>query len=112
MDNFFNLEAEECLKKLGSSQNGLLESEANQRLLKNGENVIAEAKKKNYFIIFLKQFLNLMILVLIAAGIVSIVFAILENSVSEAIDASIIFFIVILNGTIGFVQEIKAEKLI
>ena len=110
MDNFFNLEAEECLKKLGSSQNGLLESEANQRLLKNGENVIAEAKKKNYIIIFLKQFLNLMILVLIAAGIVSIVFAILENSVSEAIDASIIFFIVILNGTIGFVQEIKAEK--
>ena len=45
MDNFFNLEADECLKKLGSSQEGLSESEASQRLLKNGENVIAEGKK-------------------------------------------------------------------
>ena len=110
MDNFFNLEADECLKKLGSSQEGLSENEASHRLLKNGENVIAEGKKKNHFVMFLKQFLNLMILVLIAAGIVSIVFAILENSTSEAIDAVIIFFIVILNGTIGFVQELKAEK--
>ena len=110
MENFYQLKVETCMEKVGSIKDGLSEKEAQQRLLKNGENVIVESKKKNYFLMFLKQFLNLMILVLIVAGILSVIFAILEQSVSEAVDAGIIFFIVLLNGTIGFIQEFKAEK--
>ena len=110
MGEFYNLDKNECLKILNTNINGLKESEAQNRLLKNGKNIIFTEKKKNYFLMFLKQFLNVMTIVLFCAGVISTIFAIIEKSSSEAINAGIIFFIVLLNGVIGFVQEFKAEK--
>ena len=110
MNNYYATELNECFKQVESSPNGISEEEAKKRIDKFGENVISEGKKNNYLFMFLKQFLNIMIIVLLIAGIVSVVFAIVNKSSSKAIDAGIIFFIVLLNGTIGFIQELKAEK--
>jgi Ca2+-transporting ATPase len=59
---------------------------------------------------YLKQYLNVMIGILLVAGIVSVTFAIINNSMSEIIDAIVIFSIVIINSVIGFTQEFKADK--
>ena len=105
MGEFYNLDKNECLKILNTNINGLKESEVQNRLLKNGKNIIFTEKKKNYFLMFLKQFLNVMTIVLFCAGVISTIFANIGKSSSEAINAGIIFFIVLLNGVIGFVQE-------
>ncbi len=110
MSNFHALGVEECLLAVGSKEGGLVKEEAEKRLISNGKNIIESDKKRNLFLLFFKQFIDVMILVLIVAGVVSIILAVLRNSSSEAIDAGIIFGIVLLNGILGFVQELKADN--
>ncbi|MEK9167104.1 MAG: cation-translocating P-type ATPase [Patescibacteria group bacterium] len=84
---------------------GLSSKEAKLRLVKYGPNEIKEGKKVTWYEIFLRQFINIMVLILIIAGGISI-FA------KEYVDAALILGIVILNAVIGFFQEFKAEKTI
>ncbi len=97
--------AKEVIKNLQSSKNGLTDSEAKSRLKKYGLNEIKEAGRKTKLIIFLSQFKSLLILILIIAAIVSFI-------LKEILDGAVISAIVILNATIGFIQEYKAEKII
>lgn len=98
---------EESVKKIfeqtQSSAQGLTQEVAEERLLKDGSNELVHAKKKSPFIKLLKQFADIMILILLVSGIVSLCFG-------EYIDGSIILAIVLLNAIIGFCQEQKAEK--
>lgn len=110
MASFYNLNVEESLNILQSKKQGLTNQEAAKRLSKYGKNTIEHKQKKNLFLTFLKQFSDIMILILFAAGIISIIFAIIEHSMNEIVDAAIIFGIVLINGILGFVQEIKADK--
>ena len=97
------LAKEEVLKKLNSSLEGLSQKEAEIRLERYGKNVIEEVYKISPFKIFLKQFKSFLIYILLFA----IVFSVL---IKHFIDASVIFAIVILNASLGFVQQYKAEK--
>ena len=110
MQIFHNKSVNETLKILDSSFNGLSTDEANSRLKKFGENVLKSAKKQNYFLKFLSQFKDIMVIILLCASVISLVFSIIEKSSTELIDAIIIFAIVLLNATLGFTQEIKAEN--
>ena len=111
MKNYYAIKPREVLKDLKTSADlGLTQQEAGQRLLKNGENKLETNKKTNYFLKFLSQFKDVMVLILICAAIVSLVFAIVQKSSTELIDAIIIFVIVLINATIGFLQELKAEN--
>lgn len=101
---------DECFIEVNSNQSGLLKDEAERRSFANGKNVIENGKKKNIFLLFLKQFSNIMILLLIAAGVISGVFAIVNKSTTELIDAIVIFAIVLLNSFLGFFQELKADN--
>lgn len=94
---------EEIFSELVTSINGLSSEEARRRLQTYGPNELKEKKKKTPFIIFLDQFKDFMILVLIAAAIVS-------GIIGEPSDTVAIIVIVILNAVIGFVQEYRAEK--
>ncbi len=94
---------EEALRKLGSSQKGLSASEAEKRLAEYGPNELKEKPGKSPIAMFLGQFKQFLILILIAAVIVS-------AALGEWLDASAIAIIVILNAAFGFVQEFKAEK--
>ena len=91
------------IEELGCSIQGLSLTEAEKRLQKYGPNELKEKKKKTPFIMFLDQFKDFMILVLIAAAIVS-------GIIGEPSDTIAIIVIVVLNAVIGFVQEYRAEK--
>jgi len=94
---------EEVIGELGSSLQGLSEEEARNRLIKHGPNELTEKKKKSPYMMFLDQFKDFMILVLIAAAVIS-------GVIGGATDTIAIIVIVILNAVIGFVQEFRAEK--
>jgi len=88
-----------------SSPHGINSEEVQKRLTQYGENVLTIKKKKSLLLEFLAEFKDLMVIILILAGI----FAFFSG---ETTDAVIIIFIVILNALIGFVQKYKAEKAI
>lgn len=94
-------------KELRISLNGKLEplssQEVEQRIAKDGLNQIEQEKKKNPFLIFLKQFTDFLVIILIIASIISLIF----NEISSAI---VILVVITINAILGTVQEIKAQK--
>jgi len=100
---YYNLSEKEVFSALSTSPNGLSESEAKKRLEKYGLNELKEKKKTSAFSIFLRQFNSFIVLILVAAVILSIL-------VNEYIDAIVIAIVLALNSTLGFVQEYKAER--
>lgn len=89
---------------------GLASEKAAELLLKNGENKLRQKKKRSIAQRFLEQFKDVMILILIAAAIVSFVIACIEKNPKEFFEPALILLIVILNAVIGVAQESKAEK--
>jgi Ca2+-transporting ATPase len=109
------------VKETASSLNvdvetGLSLEEVKKRQAQYGLNKLQEKKKTSPFLIFLGEFKDPMVLVLFAAAIISLVLGILKPSngqyytFGDAADVIIIFGVVILNATIGTIQECKAEK--
>lgn len=94
---------DDIVKRTGTSFQGLSSSVAKQRLLETGPNELQEGKKKSAVAIFLSQFKDVMILILLAAAIVS-------GMVGDLKDTIVIMIIVLLNAIVGFVQEFRAEK--
>ena len=102
---------DELLKELATDkQIGLTSEEVAARQSKYGANKLREKKKKSTFQRFLDQFKDAMILILIAAAIVSFVVVILEQNWGELFEPALILLIVILNAVMGVYQEGKAEK--
>ena len=98
-----SLDKEKVFQELNSSENGLSDDEAKKRLEENGPNELVEKRKVAPIMIFLNQFKDFMIIVLIAAAIVS-------GFVGDVADTIIILVIVLLNAVVGFIQEYRAEK--
>lgn len=101
---------QEILNSLKVNQeNGLTSIEAKKRLEKDGLNKLPEKKKQSRFVLFLKQFHDPMIYILLAAAIISFVVGLIQShlDLSETI---IILAIVLLNAIVGFVQEVRAEN--
>lgn len=94
---------EKTIEKLGTSLKGLSAEEAGRRLAKYGPNELLEKKKKTALAMLLGQFTDFMILVLMAAAIIS-------GFIGEPADTIAIIVIVALNAIIGFVQEYRAEQ--
>ncbi len=94
---------DEVFTSLNSSPSGLAVAEARARLGQYGPNELIEHRKKTAFRMFLDQFKDFMILVLIAAAVVS-------GIIGEASDTIAIIVILVLNAALGFSQEYRAEK--
>lgn len=105
---YYKLKLDEIYKELNTTEFGLSKSEAKKRLLNNGKNKLDEPKQTPKFIVFLKGFNNLMIIILLIATVISFVVAYYENS--SYIDSMIILAIVILNAFLSFIQEQKADQ--
>lgn len=104
--NWYNQSPDEVLKNLSTTkERGLTEDEAKKRLEEYGENALAEEKKKSFGEKLKEQFFDPMIIILIAAALVSIF-------VGEGLDAGIIIAIVIVNAFLSIYQEGKAEEAI
>ena len=94
---------EETFQAVQSSPRGLTDDQAGKRLQEHGPNELEQGESKTLLDIFLEQFADLMIWVLIGAAVIS-------GIVGEWIDAGIILIVVILNAVLGTVQESKAER--
>lgn len=97
------LSADETLKTLNSSINGLSSSEAQKRLLEHGKNELVEEKKAGPIQIFFGQFKDILILILLIAAVAA-------YYVGDTLDAIVILIVVIINAVVGFIQEYRAEK--
>ena len=109
-NNYYNKKVEELYKELNTNISGLTEEEASKRLEEYGENKLAERKKKSNFIIFLNQFNDLMIILLIFASVFSAVISYIQKE--SYADSVIILIIVVINATLSFIEEKKADKAI
>ena len=102
---------EDVLKELQTNgQSGLTSSQVAELQTQYGENRLREKKKKTAFQRFIDQFKDVMILILIAAAIVSFVVVVMEKNWGELFEPALILVIVILNAIMGVYQEGKAEK--
>jgi Ca2+-transporting ATPase len=99
------LTQEQVLLHLDSSRDGLREEEIPIRQKRYGKNELREGKKRSPVAIIAKQFASPLILILVAATIISAV-------LGETLDAVIIIIIVVLAAVVGFVQEYRSEKAI
>ncbi|WP_029010851.1 cation-transporting P-type ATPase [Azospirillum halopraeferens] len=95
--------AAETMQGLDSPDGGLSPAEARARLDRYGPNRLTPPKRRSALMRFLVQFDNILIYVLIAAGIVSLL-------LGEVIDAGVIAGVVLINAVIGYIQEGKAEQ--
>ena len=100
---WFNRTPEEVLTDLSSAQEGLTAQEAQRRLSEHGPNKLQEGKHKSVAVLFLEQFKDLLVIILLIAAVVS---ALTENVESTIV----IFAVLILNAVLGTVQYLKAEK--
>ena len=98
------IQPNEVVQRLAtSSETGLDSTEVTVRLRKYGPNRLPEGKKRGPFARFLSQFNNILIYILVAAGVVKLI-------LGHWVDAGIIFSVVVLNALLGFIQEGKAER--
>ena len=103
LENWHAKSTESAFTLLETSTDGLSGEEVEKRLDQYGPNQLPEAKTRGPFLRFMYQFHNILIYVLLAAGIVTAV-------LGHWVDAGVIFAVVLLNAVIGFVQEGKAEN--
>jgi len=101
--NWHRLSISEVFEILGTDAQGLSAADAEKKLLHIGLNQLQEGKKKTITGILLAQFKDVMILILLAAAIIS-------GFIGDITDTIVILVIVILNAIIGFIQEYRAEK--
>lgn len=101
--NFHLLSLSELSRSLNTNPNGLDSEAVNKLLLEYGRNLLAETKTKSVWRMIFNMFTDLMILILIAAAIVS-------AFLGDLTDSLVIFTIVLINAIVGFVQEFRAEK--
>lgn len=101
--NWHSLDIKQVTKELTSTESGLSSSQAEELLSRFGKNELEEKKKKPSWLLFLHQFTDFMILVLLAAAVIA-------GIAGDLTDTIIIVVIVILNAVVGFIQEYRAEK--
>jgi P-type Ca2+ transporter type 2C len=101
--NWHNIDINKVFALTGSSPSGLSSQSVEQRIVEYGLNELVEKKKKPVWLLFVKQFNDFMILLLIVAAIIS-------GLIGDVGDTVVILVIVLLNALIGFVQEYRAGK--
>lgn len=103
MKDWYQISTEDVLKNMQATEQGLDEKEVSERLAEYGENILAEGKKKTVLQVFLGQFLDLLVAILIVAAVISAFSGNLESTL-------VILVVIVLNAILGTVQYVKAEK--
>ena len=101
----YNLNTEEIFRKFSVTKKGLTQKEADERIKKFGSNNVQKKQNWSWFSILLHQLNDALVWILLVAGALAFLFG-------EYRDTTIIFLIVLINATIGFFQEFKAEKIL
>lgn len=103
MQSFFNQSTDTVLGYFNVSTQGLTDEQVKTQSAENGPNALLETKKEGLCVVFLSQFKDLLVLILIAAALISFFSGNLESTL-------VIFAVIILNALLGTVQHLKAER--
>lgn len=103
MSENYQKSKEQLFKELNSTSNGLTDSQAKANTEKYGKNELLEEKPKSAFMIFLEQFKDFLVIILIFAAIISAVLGDIESTI-------VILAVITMNAILGTVQTIKATK--
>ena len=101
--SWYALSPEETLKELNVSEGGLSQSEAQKRLAQYGSNELQKEKRSSRIKMFLEQFTDILIVILLIATALSV-------AIGEIVDAIVIIAIVLATAILGFVEEFRSEK--
>lgn len=102
--NYFNQDEKTVLESLGTSrENGLTDGQVAENRRKFGENAISEEKQKSLLLVFLSQFADVLVMILIVAAVISMFMDNVESSV-------VILTVIVINAILGTVQHVKAQK--
>ncbi len=103
MEKWYQKNGSEVLGDFGVTTDGLTSERASELLRRNGENKLAEGKKKSVLQVFLSQFADLLVIILIIAAVISMFSGNIESTI-------VIFAVIVMNAILGTVQHVKAEK--
>jgi len=103
LKDWYQKDEQEILKELNVTKEGLTAGQAEQLLFEKGENVLKEGKKKSVLAVFAEQFCDLLVVILIAAAVISMFSGNVESTI-------VIVAVIILNAVLGTVQHEKAKK--
>ncbi|HIU41576.1 MAG TPA: cation-translocating P-type ATPase [Candidatus Egerieicola faecale] len=103
MKQDWNCSAQELFEKLDSGQSGLSQAQVEAHQQAHGLNQLQEKKKKSVFMVFLSQFADMLVIVLLVAALISMITGSLESTL-------VILAVLIMNAVLGTVQHVKAEK--
>ena len=103
MKQCYRRSPEELFKEFDSSENGLSSQQAAKNAEKYGKNQISEGKKKSPLVVFLEQFKDFLVIILIVAAAVSAFMGDVEST-------AVILVVITMNAILGTVQTLKAEK--
>src|ERR1700704_299670 len=109
-DDWHSLPAETVLQRLDASASGLTAAEAARRLARYGPNELVQTLKASPLRIFLGQFKDVLVIILIIAAAISAALGLAQNETADLYDAALIIAIVIMNSVLGFFQEDRAER--
>lgn len=101
--NPYQMKKEAVMEAFGTNENGLTQRQAEENQKKFGKNEIAEGKKKNPFVLFLEQYKDFLVIILIIAAVIS-------GILGDAESAIVIFVVITINAILGTVQHLKAEQ--
>ena len=104
---YYKKSIKKVLEELNSNIDGITQKEAEKRLQNYGPNIITNDKETSKFVLFIKQFQDAMIIMLIIVSIISFFYSYFMKE--SYIDSILIIIIVFLNALMGFIQESKAE---
>ena len=103
MEKYFNKNSENVLKEFNVTKDGLNDEQVKENINNYGKNSLVEKKKETTLQVFLNQFKDLLVFILIIAGIISMISGNIESTL-------VIFFVITMNAILGTVQHFKAEK--
>lgn len=103
MKNYFSKSKDEVFKEFQVTENGLTTAEAQERIKKYGKNQLNEDEKISNIAVFLSQFKDFLVIILIIASVISAVSGNIESTI-------VILTVIIINAILGTIQHIKAEE--
>jgi len=109
-EKYYKMSTKQTLEKLNSSKEGLLDQEVEHRRIEAKRYQLKPEKRQSFIVKFLYQLKDIMVLILLISGVVSIVIGLCQNSMTEIVDGAIILGIVVMNALFGVFQERKSER--
>lgn len=103
MDGYWNKTLQELKEEFHISEKGLSSTQAEEIRKQAGENLLAESKKKSILAVFMSQFRDLLVMILIVAAIISMFSDNIESTI-------VILLVLVMNAILGTVQHVKAQK--